>query len=234
MKHLWIVLTGIVFFSCSSEEGKQMLVDGQVTGLKKGVLYLQHVPDSTLITMDSLEIRGDGSFQFEVPLESPELFYLYLDKDDQNDVNDRIGFFGEVGHITITTRWDAFDTRAKIEGSQSHSIYSEYKDVMSRFNTEYLTLAQERLTVQEEFPERIDSLTKRMEQNTLRSYLYTVNFALNNRNSHVAPYLAVTEIPDVQNKFLDTIYNALPDSVLEGTYGKRLKSLIDTRKKEVQ
>lgn len=94
MKHLWIVLIGLLLFSCSKEEGKQMVVSGQVAGLKKGVLYLQHVPDSTLVTMDSLEIRGDGSFQFEIPMEYPELFYLYLDKADQNEVNDRIPFFG--------------------------------------------------------------------------------------------------------------------------------------------
>ncbi|MBT8234704.1 MAG: hypothetical protein KJO04_00800, partial [Bacteroidia bacterium] len=78
------------------------------------------------------------------------------------------------------------------------------------------------------------SLNWRMDQTTLRSYLYTVNFALNNRNSHVAPFLAVTEIPDVQNKYLDTIYNALPDSILAGTYGKRLKSLIESRKPAAQ
>jgi hypothetical protein len=104
---------------------------------------------------------------------------------------------------------------------------------MSRFNTEYLSLAQERLAAQGQ-PEQIDSLNRRMEQTTLRSYLYTVNFALNNRHSHVAPYLAVSEIPDVQNKYLDTIYKVLPDSVLAGTYGKRLKSLIDSRKQADQ
>lgn len=233
MKYFWLVLIGFFILSCSKEEGKQMLLDGQVAGLKKGVLYLQHVPDSILITLDSLEIRGDGSFQFNIPLDSPELFYLYLEKDDQNVINDRIPFFGEVGHITINTQWDAFDSKAKIDGSESHRIYTDYKEVMSRFNTEYLSLAQERLASMAQ-PERIDSLNKRMEQTTLRSYLYTVNFALNNRHSHVAPYLAVSEIPDVQNKFLDTIYNALPDSVLAGTYGKRLKSLIDSRKQANQ
>lgn len=233
MKHFWLLLIGFILFSCSKEEGKQMYVDGQVAGLKKGVLYLQHVPDSSLITLDSLEIRGDGTFKFAVPLESPELFYLYLEKDDQNVINDRIPFFGEVGHITINTQWDAFDSKAKIDGSESHRIYTDYKEVMSRFNTEYLSLAQERLASLAQ-PERVDSLSKRMEQTTLRSYLYTVNFALNNRHSHVAPYLAVSEIPDVQNKFLDTIYNALPDSVLGGTYGKRLKSLIDSRKQSDQ
>jgi len=233
MKHFWLLLIGFLLISCSKEEGKHMLLDGQVAGLKKGVLYVQHVPDSTLITLDSLEIRGDGTFQFAIPLESPELFYLYLEKADQNVINDRIPFFGEVGHITINTQWNAFDSKAKIEGSESHSIYTDYKEVMSRFNTEYLSLAQERLAAQGQ-PEQIDSLNRRMEQTTLRSYLYTVNFALNNRHSHVAPYLAVSEIPDVQNKYLDTIYKVLPDSVLAGTYGKRLKSLIDSRKQADQ
>lgn len=225
-------LFGILFLACAEAERSQMVVQGQVIGLKKGVIYLQHVPDSTLITLDSLVIKGDGSFRFEVPLEYPELFYLYLDKADNNAINDRISFFGEPGEVSIQTRWDDFVNKARIYGSSSHKVFTEYRDVMSRFNTEYLTLAQQRLAITDSARIEIlrDSLDRRMEQNTLRSYLYTVNFALNNRNSHVAPYLATTEIPDIQTTFLDTIYNALPDSILSGTYGQRLKKMVEDRK----
>lgn len=228
------VLIGVGILACSKETGRQMVVQGNVEGLKKGVLYLQHVPDSLLVTVDSLVIEGDGTFRFEVPLDYPDLFYLYLDKADNNVVNDRLAFFGEPGIVDIQTRWDGFDTRARITGSESHSIYTEYRDVMSRFNTEYLTLVQARFATNDSImpQETQDSLDRRIEQNALRSYLYSVNFALNNRNSHVAPYVAVAEIPEVQNKFLDTIFNALPDSIVAGTYGQRLKVLIEKRKAE--
>ena len=80
-----------------------MTVTGNIKGLKKGMLYLQKIPDSTLISIDSLRIDGDGSFTFKTELESPEIFYLYLKKEDNNVINDRITFFGEPGTITINT-----------------------------------------------------------------------------------------------------------------------------------
>jgi len=225
-------LIGSLLLACAEEHPPQMVVKGQVAGLKKGILYLQHVPDSTLVTLDSLVVQGDGAFRFEVPLEYPELFYLYLDKADNNVINDRLSFFGEPGEVDIQTRWDGFDTRVKISGSESHKVYVEYKEVMSQFNTEYLSLIQERLGISDspraEFLR--DSLDQRIEQNTLRTYLFAVNFALNNRNSHIAPYVVVADVPEIQNRFLDTIYNALPDSIVAGTYGQRLKTLIEERK----
>ena len=81
--------------SCSSETENTMTVNGTIKGLKKGTLYLQHVEDTTLVTVDSLEIEGTGSFTFKTELESPEIFYLYLDKKDNNDINDRLLFFAE-------------------------------------------------------------------------------------------------------------------------------------------
>ena len=225
---------GIVVLACASEEASTMVVEGQVAGLKKGTLYLQHVPDSTLITLDSLVVKGDGAFRFEVPLDYPELFYLYLDKADNNVINDRLSFFGEPGEMNIQTRWDGFDTRANISGSQTHVLYSEYKQVMSQFNMEYLSLVQERLGITDstriEFLR--DSLDQRIEQNTLRTYLYAVNFALNNKESHIAPYVVVVDVPEVQTRFLDTIFNALPDSIVAGTYGQRLKKMLESRKEE--
>jgi hypothetical protein len=62
-------------------------------------------------------------------------------------------------------------------------------------------------------------------------YLYTINFALNNKTSQVSPYLAVKEINDAQLKYLDTIYVSLPDSIAISKYGKKLKSLIEKRRK---
>ena len=58
-------------------------------------------------------------------------------------------------------------------------------------------------------------------------YLYTINFALNNKTSQVAPYIALTEVYDARLKYLDTIYTSLPDSIATSKYGKELKSLIE-------
>ncbi|MCW5517406.1 DUF4369 domain-containing protein [Muriicola sp. Z0-33] len=218
-----------LLLSCGDADTENtMTVTGNVKGLKKGTLYLQHLPDSTLVTLDSLEIAGDGNFEFKTELESPEVFYLYLNKKDNNDINDRITFFGEPGIISIKTSWDTFDTKAKIEGSSTHKKLEEYRKVMTRFNTqnlEILRAASDPKIRQDTLA--MDSIQKASDKNMLRGYLYALNFALNNKDSHIAPYIAITEVADAKAKLLDSIYNALIPEVAASKYGKRLKQHLE-------
>lgn len=218
-----------LILSCGTADTEYtMTVTGNVKGLKKGTLYLQHLPDSTLVTLDSLEIVGDGKFEFKTELESPEVFYLYLDKKDNNDINDRITFFGEPGNILINTSWDTFDTKAKISGSGTHKKLEEYRKVMTRFNTQNLEIL--RAANDPELQKdtlAIDSIQKASDKNILRGYLYALNFALNNKDSHIAPYIAITEVADANVKLLDSIYNSLIPEVAASKYGRELKDHLD-------
>jgi len=161
-------------------------------------------------------------------VESPEIFYLYLNKKDNNPINDRITFFGEPGIITINTAWNTFDSKAKITGSKTHKKLEEYKAVMSRFNKENLTIAQGALDPKVQGDSlAIDSIQKAGDKNILRSYLYAINFALNNKDSHIAPFIALTEISDANKKYLDSIYTALPPNIAKAKYGTALKKYLD-------
>ena len=66
----------------------------------------------------------------------------------------------------------------------------------------------------------------------LNEYLYTINFAVNNKNSEVAPYLALSEIPNTTVKYLETIYDALDENIKNSKYGKQLKETIEQRKSD--
>src|SRR5690606_25199248 len=58
MKRILIVLfLGVMVVSCKKEPQGNMLVTGEIEGLKKGTLYLQQFRDSSLVVLDSLEIR---------------------------------------------------------------------------------------------------------------------------------------------------------------------------------
>ena len=234
MKKL-LLSAGVILslLSCTENDSENtMTVRGNVKGLKKGTLYLQHIPDSTLITVDSLEISGDGTFEFKTELESPEIFYLYLNKKDNNDINDRITFFGEPGTITIKTSWDTFDTKAEIAGSESHKKLEEYRKVMSRFNTQNLEIVRAAFDPEiQQDTIAMDSIQKASEKNILRGYLFAVNFALNNRDSYIAPFIAVTEVADANIKYLDSIYNSLVPEVAESKYGKELRDHLEEIKK---
>ena len=67
--------------------------------------------------------------------------------------------------------------------------------------------------------------------NSLSSkYLATVNFALNNKDKEVAPYLLLTEIYDANIKYLDTVYTSLTPKIKDSKYGTLLESFISERK----
>jgi hypothetical protein len=209
-----------------------MFVNGNVKGLKKGTLYLQHVPDSSLVTIDSLEVNGDGSFSFKTELKSPEIFYLYLNKKDNNDINDRIDFFGEPGNITINTNWNTFDANANIEGSATHKKLEEYRKTMTRFNKRSLEIMQG--TMNREVPldtNQLDSIQKLSDKNIQKGYAFALNFALNNKDSYIAPFIALTEVSDANIKYLDSINNSLTPEVAESKYGKALQNFLELRKK---
>ena len=232
-KLLFMSLIGLLLISCSGDSKDTMIVNGTVKGLKKGKLYLQHLQDTTLVVLDSLEIKGNGDFNFETNIESPDIYYLYLDKNDFNDVNDRITFFGEPGTITINTIWDAFDTQAKITGSKSNEKFEEYKKGMTRYNTKNLELLQARFDPKVKKDSlTLDSLAKQGDKNVYRSYAYALNFALNNKDSYVAPYIAVREVGDANVKYLDSISKMLTPEVAASKYGKELKKYLEDLKKK--
>ncbi len=230
-----ILLFGLFAFfliSCSEDTSNMMTVSGKVKGLKKGTLYLQSLPDSTLITLDSLKVDGDGSFSFKTKLESPEIFYLYLNKKDNNDINDRITFFGEPGHITINTSWNTFDTNAKIEGSETHQKLEEYRKTMTRFNKKNLEIMQSAMNTENPLDSlQLDSIQRLSDKNIQRGYAFALSFALNNKDSYIAPYIALTEVPDANVKYLDSVNNSLSTEVANSKYGKALNNFLELKKK---
>ncbi len=233
-KGLWtIVLLGLIL-SCKTETASNsMTVSGKVKGLKKGTLYLQHIPDSTLVTVDSLEMRGDETYSFSTTIVSPEIFYLYLDKQDNNTINDRITFFGEPGDITINTSRNAFESDAEISGSETQTKLEEYLKFMSRFNAENLEIIQKASDPQVLNDSlAMDSIQKASQRNLRRSFLYALNFALNNKNSYIAPYIAVKEVPNAGLPVLDSIYSSLSPEVATSKYGKELKALLEARSED--
>jgi hypothetical protein len=222
------LLFAFLILACGSETDKNiMVVEGNVKGLKKGTLYLQHVPDSVLTTVDSLQVVGDGKFRFEAEVESPEIYYLYLKKADNNEFNDRITFFGEPGLININTSWNTFQTKAIIQGSETQLKLDEFNEVMSKFHSRSLELI--RTSSDPAFQTdsiAMDSIQKLSDKTILRGYLYTLNFAMNNSDSYIAPYLALTEVADANPKYLDSIYNALDPEIAASKYGKKLKEYL--------
>lgn len=224
------MVVGVLGISCQKEDQGNMRVTGEIKGLKKGTLYLQQFQDSTLVVLDSLDINGDGKFSFSHNVESPEIFYLYLNKKDNNEVNDRITFFGEAGTITINTTWNSFDGQAEIDGSTSHEKLREFQDMVSQFNIRELLLAQKANLPQiREDSTALDSLQRLIDQNTINRYRYALNFGFNNGNSYATPYIMLTEAREANPKYLDSVYRSLSPAVADSKYGKAFREFLEQR-----
>lgn len=227
MKHTIAKLFLITLLvSCSSPK-KDMQVTVEVKNLKKGTLYLERVQDSVLVAVDSIFLGREEAVVLQADLDHPELFYIILNRNQTNDIDNRIPFFGHAGEISIQTTLDDYVTKAEVSGSPTQEIYNAYLRVIRQFNNEELDLLAAYLQAQ--VSQNSDSLTL-VEQQTAslskRKILFTVNFAVNNANSVVAPYLALSELPKVSKSFLDTIAASMSDDVANSRYGMLLTDFL--------
>ena len=232
-----IVVIFILIIGCTDKSKSDMNtieVKGSIEGLRKGTLYLQKIQDSILIDLDSLVLKGSSDFRLKAKINSPEIFYLYLDKKDGDTLNDRIRFFGEKGTIEINTLLKTYESSAQISGSENHLLLEEYLTFIRRFDQENLKLVKVYFNELREnnTPKKLDSIQKKMDNLLLRRYLFTINFASNNSDKEIAPYLMVTEVNDTSIKLLDSVMVKLSPEVKNSKYGKDLQVLIDRRKKE--
>ena len=141
MKKLLILGLLLLTYSCSSDKNI-MIVSGDIDGLKKGTIYLQKQKDSIIVSIDSMLINGQSDFSLEAIIDEPDIYFLYLDKNDGELLNDKITFFGNIGKININTRLQTFDSGYEISGSKNSELLSEYLSVKRKFNYQNLDLLE--------------------------------------------------------------------------------------------
>jgi succinate dehydrogenase flavin-adding protein (antitoxin of CptAB toxin-antitoxin module) len=228
MKKISLVLLALFLMACGKEQ-HDLTVKANIEGLKKGTLYLKKVEDTTLVIIDSLVVNGNTNIELHSDLDSPEIFYLYLDKNSAE--KDRITFFADKGITEINTTLKNFAFEFEIKGSEQQKTLEEYQTVVDKINNRYLYNFKEQFEARKAGDTaKLNILIKESNNSLKRKYLYTVNFALNNKNSEVAPYLALTEIYNARIDYLDTINNSLTPKVKASKYGKELNTFINTIK----
>lgn len=232
-KTIFALITLVSLSSCNEKKSdKNLHITGYIKGLKKGTLYIQRIKDTSLVALDTIKIDGDSHFSSDLNIDSPEMYYLFLDRGVSNSVDNNLPFFAEPGTINIESSLDFFTADAKITGSKNQELYDEYKKVVSRYVDMNLDLIQKRFKA---FKAKNDAEVAKIQEeqdNVLKhKYLYTTNFAVNHADYDVAPYVAVAEIYDINLKYLDTIQKSMTPKIAKSLYGKKLKELINERKK---
>jgi len=224
MKKAFVICALAVIAACSPKKEHNMIVQGQIKGLKKGTLYLQKIVDTALVSVDSISLLGKSDFILTDMIDSPEVYYLTF---DGNTTQKSILVFGEEGTITVTDELEKFGIAPKIEGSKNQELLDKYNDMRQQFNHRNLDLLKLNFEAQKEGnKEKMDSIALASETLIKRQYLYATNYALINKEYEVAPYLALTELSNAHIKLLDTINVSLSEKIKNSLYGKKLDKFI--------
>lgn len=235
MKKTIIAFVSIsLLIACNKETTKTNLhLTGNIKGLKKGTLYIQRVVDTVLVPIDTITIDGNSVFETDLNLESPEMLYLFLDRGVSNSLDNNLLFFAEPGIINIETNLESYNTAAKITGSKNQELFEEYKKINSRFRDESLDMIEQKFNaIKSNNTIAIENINKKQESNIKRKYLFATNFAINNRDHEVSPYIALSEIYDINVKYLDTIQKSMSPKVAQSLYGKKLTEYVAKIKKQ--
>ena len=215
-----------LFIICCNSDQNQMIVSGKVDGLRKGIIYLQKELDSTIVSLDSVKINGNSDFKLSTVIDEPDIYYLYLNKDDGDSLNDIITFFGNKGEININTRLSTFDSGYEISGSKNSELLREYFSIIRKYNLQNLDLLEIFYNAQINNNQKtIDSVNEKLESLIKRKYLYSLNFSITNSANEISPYIVVSQIPDVNIDLLRKVYDTLPEDIKVSKYGKVLMEL---------
>lgn len=227
-------VTLTVLFACSEKKLENNLhLTGNIKGLKKGTLYVQRVTNNKLVALDTIAIDGSSQFETDIELQSPEMLYLFLDRGVSNSLDNNLLFFAEPGAISIETNLENYIADAKVSGSKNQDLYYEFKKVDSRFQDESLDLIEKKFkAMKSNNAAEAAKVNAKQESNIKRKYLYATNFAINNKEYEVAPYIALSEIYDINIKYLDTIQKSMSPKVAKSLYGKKLTEYIASIKKQ--
>jgi len=235
MKKTILALFAIALFvSCQKEDhgDANLHLTGNIKGLRQGKLYIQKVVDTSLVAIDTIVINGKSTFESWIKVDSPQMLYLFLDRGQTNSVDNNLPFFAEPGEMKIETANDEFFYRAKITGSKNQKLYEDFQKIKSKFSNQNLDLVAKNMqATKNSNVKQLDSIAQETDRLIKRRYLYTANFALNNAKSEIAPYLALSEIADINIKYLDTIQKSMSPKVAKSLYGKMLVKYIADRKK---
>ncbi|WP_445756102.1 DUF4369 domain-containing protein [Polaribacter sp.] len=230
-KIITICIASFTIFACSKKEGN-MIVEGQIKGLKKGTLYLQKMKDTALVSVDSVKLLGTDTFRLSDQVDSPVMYYLTF---DGNTTDKRILFFGEEGVITIKDHVEKFGINPKISGSKNQEVMDKFNVINKQFQSERLDFIKKDFEAKksnnEELIQKVEDDYKRLVR---RRVLYTTNFAINNADFEAAPYIAITEMYDATLQMLDTVNKSLTPKVKKSVYGKSLQNYLNQIKKSEQ
>lgn len=221
-------------FSCNNDKKSgNTQITGEINGLKQGTVYIQQLKDSTLITLDSIVLKGTSSFTTSFDLNEPEVLYLGVNRGNSQSMDNLVLFFAAPGNLKINSSLQNFSGSTVVEGSVNHDLYTKYLKTKTAFTKKQSDLVRDIVLAKKNLETvKADSLQNVLNRSERMSYLNAVNFALKNGKNQVAPFVTLTDVAPTNSKHLDTIYKSLSPEIAQSKYGVILKNYLELIKKQ--
>lgn len=184
-KRLLILLCSLLSFGCSS---KSFTIDGTITGMKDGKIYLQILEQNKLQKIDSTTINK-GHFSFNGKVTYPSLMFIGPVGNKQKYLQ----LFVENSNITIKSHIDSLQS-PRITGSKSQDLMYSFQSSQNNLNQEMRMLIKQFRSTKEMDKKR-----------TYRQKLIALNqqsikdqkeFVQSHTNSHVTVYMTAYDLKD--------------------------------------
>ena len=219
----YLLLFIIIISSCSPNNNFQL--NGNIKGLKKGTVILTKSIKGAEVTLDSINLNGTSKFTLGSYLNEPEVLKIKLTQSGIH--NDEIEFFADKGITNFKTNLKRFSYESNFDGSDQQEKLDDFNTMLNRFKEENLNF----IKTQIEFSgnqEKLDIINRELINLKKREMYFIINFSINNSDSEISPYIAGKFLNDVNQKYLDTIYNSLSKNIKDSKYGVLLEGIIES------
>ena len=227
MKRTTVLLLSflLIWTACHRPSGSR--IEGKILGLNKGTVYLKIFDtDSTTRAVDSVHIKGDPSFTFDLDGLEPQLMVLEV----KEKPGDYLLFFSDDTVMHIYTQLDKFGVAKRLEGGPNLRHWQAYKDMLVQYNNQKLELTKQGYEAyRRKDTAAIHRINRELYSVEKRRKLYAMNFALTPPFIPVKAYVAYTELQN-NPQALDTIYKAWPQDLRQSLYGKKIDSLLSAKR----
>ena len=213
-----IIIFLIILTSCSSEK-ENLIIEGKISGVKNSKIYLSSVDEEEIL--DSVNII-DGKFTLKTYVDkTKEMSMILGDKNSE----DKFDFISEPAHILFTSSKDKFVFNGQIQNSKLYTDYINLKNQINRFDEKDLEMLAEQIEISViGNPNKYDSINDQRLKLNQRKILFIVNYASNNSSNPISAFISYKYRENINEKFLEKIYENLSEEIKNSYYGAKLSS----------
>lgn len=230
-KILSVLVLFVIVTSCNNtvEKSDGYVINGTAKGIHNGIrVYLKSMGERRKLTDRDTALVFNETFKFEGKIESPEIWYLFVDNIKANKP-----FMVENNDINIVIEKDNMDASV-VTGSKSNAAFSMYSENVNKLSNERRRLNLEfRQASQKNDPNASKRITSELAAMTTSMASYPFEFITEHNDNYFSLTLIESLIESKTidlNKLIET-YNLLDSDIKGSNYGRKVHAKIMEMKK---